>query len=133
MVAEALPEIHVSSNLRAVQILPNHHARLASIASDHGPLIDGRYLFPNYIFLSEKPPAYFWGFNGVVRCLKSEIHPAELTRARQAYISLRREQQEQESLGMLKSAVVSLHSVDGHCIATVELFNRSLKVRVKAA
>lgn len=132
MPAEALPEITSTGNLRAVQILPNHHARLASITPDFGPIVCGRYLFPNYLFLASKPPGYFWDFTGVVRCLKSEVHPAELDRARQSYLDLQLQRAQDHTLGMLQSAVVAVHSVDGQVIATIELFGRSLKVKVAA-
>lgn len=131
MLAEA-PFISPSiSTLRAVQILPNHHTRLAQVAPDFGPSVNGKYLFPNYLFIGSKPPAYFWDFTGVVRVLKSEVDPDELDRARQAYIELQLKHAQETQLGMLQSATVSVHSVDGQCIATVTLFNRTLKVRVQ--
>jgi hypothetical protein len=120
-------------NYRAVQILPNHHARLASVVTDYGPKADGSYLFPAYLFINEKPPPYFWGYTGVVRCLKSEVAPDELDRALMAYQAVKQKQSEtssSENLGVLNSAVISIHSIDGKCVATIELFGRNLKVRV---
>lgn len=97
---------------------------------DHGPRADGQYLFPSYLFISEKPPPHFWSFTGVVRCLKSEVSAEELDRALIAYRFHQDKRNESQSIGCLQHAVISIRSTDGVCIATLDLFGRSLKVRV---
>lgn len=125
MVAEALL-------YKPVQILPNHHARLSKIVPDAGPIVNDRYIFRNYMFLAERPPEWFWGCTGVVRALPSNVTREELEIVYLEFLSrLSQPSPPNYFPESMKCSVIEIKTIDGgKLLATVDMFQRRLKMRI---
>lgn len=120
MVAEALL-------YTPVQVLPNHHARLATVVADRGPQLDGRFLFSSYMFLEEQPPEWFWRYTGVIRALRGKVSEIELLRAQARCIEIKRMPAVPECFSQFG---VPVRDADGNVVLFAELFGRKVAVKI---
>lgn len=92
-----------SGSFRVIQVLAANHARLAALMADEGPTINGKPVFPGYLF---SRPGNFLPFHlsrpGVIALLKGEVAASELEQLRRAALAkAERERQREAAKSML--------------------------------